>query len=62
MLIIHINIINIHQNIKTHQHAGEKFFAEFSEGWLTFARYFFGASVAISTFGALLSITLSSSR
>lgn len=42
--------------------AGEKFFAEFSEGWLTFARYFFGASVAISTFGALLSITLSSSR
>ncbi|XP_063691607.1 cystine/glutamate transporter-like [Bolinopsis microptera] len=43
-------------------YAGEKFFAEYSEGWLTFARYFFGASVAISTFGALLSITLSSSR
>jgi len=43
-------------------HAGEVFFAEYSEGTLVFARYFFATSVAVSTFGALLSITLSSSR
>ncbi|KAL5272469.1 hypothetical protein ACHWQZ_G000616 [Mnemiopsis leidyi] len=43
-------------------HAGEMFFAEYSQGTLTFARYFFATSVAVSTFGALLSITLSSSR
>jgi len=42
--------------------AGEIFFAEYSEGTLKFARYFFATSVAVSTFGALLSITLSSSR
>lgn len=43
-------------------HAGERFFAGYGEAAVLFGRYFFATSVALSTFGALMSITISASR